>query len=224
MRLVIFSWRRSSAVEAAEHLNSCEGFHDTRAASTLPELRATLADGRFDALMIGHFAVPQFMVMQPALEHEHLLGLPRVVAVRGRPASVASDADRIGLDAVVDLGLQTTAENFLPVITEICERGRVGAAARQLSKAETEWVRQRFSVLYADRIDYGIGSFVAGGVDDDAIATSMRLAPNVVSDRVAAIIDRSRLLDRRELGAYHAGALVLDGSVESPVGVLPSNR
>ena len=103
MRLVIFSWRRESAIEAADHLNSCAGFHDARSASTLPELRATLAEGGFDALVIGHFAVPQFMVMQPALEHERLLGLPRVVAVRGQPASVTPDAERIGLDAVVDL-------------------------------------------------------------------------------------------------------------------------
>ena len=224
MRLVIYSWRRESAVEASEHLNHCLGFDDTRAASSMPELHELLSNGRFDALVVGHFAVSHFMVMQPALEREGLLAMPRVVASRGAARSVVEDGRRLGFDAVVDLGLTTTAEVFLPEITRITNAGRHGVVPVHLSEGDLRSIRLRFSVLYADRIDYAIGAFVAAKVKLSQIAVRLRLPETVVRERAMAIIRRSRLLDLRELGAYHAGALILDESVQAPITALPGKH
>ncbi|MEY4360743.1 MAG: hypothetical protein RL391_49 [Actinomycetota bacterium] len=223
MRLLIYSWRQGSAVEASEHLNQCAGFDDARAASSLAELRDLLSDGGFDALVVGHFAVSQFMVMQPALEREGILSLPRVVASRGAAPSVVDDSRRLGFDAVVDLGLTTTAEVFLPEITRICATGRQGRVPMQLTNLDLQVIRLRFSVLYADRIDYAIGAFVAAKVRLSEIAERMGLSEAAVRDRALAIIRRSRLLDLRELGAYHAGGQILDQSVQMPTDVVPMN-
>ncbi len=221
MRLVIFSWRRESAEEAAAHLDSCEGFEGTQAACSLAELRVALEAGGVEALVVGHFAVPQYMVIQPALERLGLLEMPRVIASRGAPLSVAPDATALGFESVVDLGLQTTAESFRPVIAEICRSGRRGFVPMNLSDGDHLIIRRKFSVLYADALDHAIGAFVAGGGTDASIANSLRVSQDDVTSRVDEIIRRSRLLDRRELGAYHAGAVILDGSVSPMTTALP---
>ena len=224
MRLAIFSWRRESAREAAEHLDSCEGFDGTAPVSSLAELRLVLGAGGIDALVVGHFAVAQFMVVQPALEREGLIDFPRVIATRGEPRSTAPEAAALGFESVVDLGLQTTAASFRPVITEICRIGRNGFVPMNLSDDDHRSIRQRFSVLYADALDHAVGAFVSSGEKDAVIATRLRIPEAEVRSRIESIIERSRLLDRRELGAYHAGALILDGSISPITSVLPRSR
>jgi hypothetical protein len=223
VRLLIYSWRKESATGTAEHLNQCDGFSGARAASSLTELRDLLSDGEFDALIVAHFAVSQFMVMQPALEREGLISIPRVVVSRGAATSVLDDGRRLGFDAVADIGLTTTAEVFLPEITRICATGRQGRVPMRLSDRDLRAIRLRFSVLYADRIDYAIGAFVSGKVRLSEIAERMGLSEAAVRDRALAIIRRSRLLDLRELGAHHAGAQILDQSVQMPTDVVPMN-
>lgn len=224
MRLAIFSWRRESAQEAAEHLDSCEGFDGTAPVCSLAELRAVLGAGDVDALVVGHFAVAQFMIFQPALERECLIDFPRVIATRGEPVSTEPDAVALGFEAAVDLGPRTTAASFLPVISEICCAGRKGFVPMSLSDAEHRRIREKFSVLYADALDHAVGAFVAAGETNGSIATRLRVHVSEVESRIAAIIQRSRLLDRRELGAYHAGAMILDGSVSPTTSALPRTR
>ncbi|MFM8648757.1 MAG: hypothetical protein ACKODY_03145 [Actinomycetota bacterium] len=202
----------------------CEGFHGTASVCSLAELRAVLGAGDVDALVVGHFAVAQFMIFQPALEREGLIEFLRVIATRGEPVSTAPDAAALGFEAAVDLGLRTTAASFLPVITEICRVGRHGFVPLNLSDGDHRRIREKFSVLYADALDQAVGAFVAAGETNGSIATRLRVQETEVESRITAIIQRSRLLDRRELGAYHAGAVILDGSVSPTTSALPRTR
>lgn len=167
-------------------------------------LKAALMVDRPDVVMVGFFSVPAFLAAEHELPFE--LSVPCLVVGMTPAALFEDDAVRFGFGGAVSLG---GAVNDDEVASEIRSCITSGASQSGIRRSvDIADARRTLGVLYCDQIDFEIGFLVSVGLADREIAATVHLAPQTVRNRVSAILDRSRLVNRTDLAIHHPFASV----------------
>lgn len=162
-------------------------------------LEATLRVDQPDFVIVGMFSVPGLLSAERRLTD----GVQIPCVVKGMISSplFEDDAVRFGFGGAVSIGGTLRDDEIMTEIRRCLSSGSSRAEVRR--SVDLDLARRSFGVLYCDQIDFDIGFLVSVGMTDREIAASVHLAPQTVRNRVSAILERSRLMNRTDLAIHH---------------------
>lgn len=168
-------------------------------------LDAALLHEPVDAVLVGYHSVPRFLEAEREAREVVPDSTKCVVTTMLEAEIVRDDAIRFGFAGALSIaGSVVEAQVRAQLETlggSLSDRGR---------RLEVDVVRARhtFGVLYTDPTDFDIGRLVSMGMVDRDIAGLVHVAPQTVRNRISAILERSRLVNRTDLAMHHRDCAV----------------
>jgi DNA-binding NarL/FixJ family response regulator len=200
LKVVVFS-RRYGSGQVGLHPAIERAFDTIRLAFDSESLAVALRDGLPEIVWVGYFSVPQFLENERGCALEIPDDVRCIVGTMKSAELVEVDARDFGFAGAISVSGSISATDILADVESLRDSTSNSRSVRRSSNLAH--ARRTFGVLYVDQIDFDIGRFVSMGIADRDIASLVHAAPQTVRNRISAILERSRLVNRTDLAVHH---------------------
>lgn len=205
MKAIVFS-RRFASPAVVIHPVIERVFEMVHLAFDEKSLEVAFQRESIDACLVGSFSVPHFLEVERGCSMTIPDAFPCLIGSMKAAEILESDARVFGFAGALSVGGSVDETGLRADFART--KSSPTCSRHMRSQCDLAKARRAFGVLYIDPIDLEIGNLVSIGMADRDIANLVHVAPQTVRNRISAILDRSRLVNRTDLAVHHRDCAV----------------